>query len=274
MSTIAGGTVDVGPLALPRGNERPFHFEFVVDPYHRGAGAQGTFARVMYKRPFKPQPPDGGGESSSPSASLLATIAGLLDKFPGSIDKALLQKAVPFFLAQEVPVASGVLKTPASLFGDTNLRTGGTSMEFGFELADVPRAAAILGDAAEQHLYAGILAFRFVRTSLATLAFTRSPRIASAADAAPRIVCTVETDSLSSAGTAAAMNAFWANLDAAGVPYTLHWGQKLRLDAAWVSKAYGPALEAWRAQRRQWLPTAQAQRLFSSDTSDALGLST
>ena len=147
-------------------------------------------------------------------------------------------------------------------------------MELGFELSDVPRAASLLGDAAEQNLYAGILAFRFVRTSRATLAFTRSPRAASASDDTARIVCTVETDALSSNGTAAAMDAFWAKLDAAGIPYTLHWGQKLRLDAAWVRRAYGPALDAWLAQRRTWLPTPQALRLFSSDVTAALGLST
>jgi len=147
-------------------------------------------------------------------------------------------------------------------------------MELGFELADVPRAAAILGDAAEQNLYAGVLSFRFVRTSLATLAFTRSPNVALASDESPRIVCTVETYALSTDGTTAALDAFWTNLDAANVPYTLHWGQKLRADAAWVREAYGPALDTWLAQRRKWLPTADARRLFSSDILDLMGLST
>jgi hypothetical protein len=274
MKSIAGGTIDVGVLQLPTGEERPYHFEFVVDPYHRGDGEAGAFARVMFSRPFNQPAPVAGSQTATPSAGLLGTIAGLLDKFPGVVDRALLEAAVPFFLAQEVPIVSGAIATPAFIFGDTTLRTGGTSMELGFELADVPRAAAILGDTAEQNLYAGILAFRFVKSSVATLAFTRSPRIANASDTTPRTICTIETDALSTNGTTVALNAFWKNLDSAGIPYTLHWGQKLRQDAGWVRKAYGPALDAWLAQRRKWLPTTDARHLFSSDLLDTMGLST
>ncbi|HTA92226.1 MAG TPA: FAD-binding protein [Polyangiaceae bacterium] len=273
MQLIAGGVIDTAPLALPPGNERPFHFELVVDPYHRADGANGVCARVMYKRKFAPQPPDPGGVSSTPSAGILGTIAGLLDKFPGPIDRAALEAAVPFFLSLEVPTVSGRIATPAAIFGDTSLRTGGISMELGFELADVPRAADILCDAADQNLYAGILAFRFVKSSTATLAFTRSPNVTRAAEKA-RIVCTVETDALSTDGTTNAMNAFWANLDSANVPYTLHWGQKLRQDPSFLKKAYGPSLATWLAQRTKWLPTPDARHLFSSDLLDTMGLST
>ena len=273
LRSIAGGNIDVGVLQLPPGNERPHHFEFVVDPYHRAVGQAGVVARVMYRRPFHAPPPPGGGVSATPSPGLLGFIAGLLDAFPGPIDRLVLENAIPSFLAQLVPVVSGVISTPAAIFGDTSLRTGGISMELGFELGDVPRAAAILADAAEENLYAGVLAFRFVKSSRATLAFTRSPNAARAADAGSRIVCTVETDALSTDGTAAALQAFWTNLDAANIPYTLHWGQKLRDEAAWVRRAYGPAVDAWLTQRRRWLATASARRLFSSDLLDTLGLS-
>jgi hypothetical protein len=271
MQLIAGGVVDLGRIGLPPGSERPLHVEFVVDPYHRADGAGGVRARVMYRRPFVSQPPQPGGVSSSPSASALGKIAGLLDHFAGPIDKALLRAAVPFFLDQQVPIVPGKTDTPAAIFGDSSLRTGGISTEIGLELADVPRAAVLLADAAEHNLYAGILAFRFVRSSGATLAFTRSPNAARASEAR-RIVCTVETDALSTEGTMKALEAFWGALDQANIPYTLHWGQKLRENAAWVSKAYGPALGAWLAQRHAWLPTASARRLFSNDVLDELGL--
>jgi hypothetical protein len=274
MQAIAGGAINVGALHLPPGQERPFHFEFVIDPYHRADGDKGVRARVMYKRPFHAPPAAPGSVSSTPSVGLLGAIASLLDHLPNTVDKIALKAAVPFFLGQAVPDVNGVLGTPAVIFNDTSLRTGGISMELGFELADVPRAAAILADTAEQNLYAGVLAFRFVKSSVATLAFTRSPNIASASDATPRTICTVETDALATQGSAAALDAFWKNLDSANVPYTLHWGQKLREDAAWVRKAYGSALDAWLAQRRKWLPTADARRLFSSDLTNRLGLST
>jgi len=273
MEAVAGGALRFDLLGLPPGNERPYHFEFVLDPYHLADGAGGAFARVMYRRPYVPQPPVAGSVTPTPSAGVLGVIGGLLDDLPAGIDRLALEAAIPKFLALEVPLVNGAVSTPAHIFGDTSLRTGGISMELGFELDDVPRAAQILANAAQRNLYAGVLAFRFVRASTATLAFTRGPRNIAAGTTEPRTICTVETDALTSNGTDAAMNAFWQDLDAANVPYTLHWGQKLRQDPAWVRKAYGPALDAWVAARRRFLPTAQARRLFSSDFLDALGMS-
>jgi hypothetical protein len=273
MQSVADGVLNFDIFQLPPGGERPHHFEFIVDPYNRKNGELGVRARVMYKRPFKPQPPDAGGVSSSPSAGLLGKIAGLLDDSPGTIDKLVLKKAVPFFLDSQVVSASGIVSTPAAIFGDSSLRTGGTSMELGFELSDVPRAATLLAEVAEKNLYAGILAFRFVQSSAATLAFTRSPDAARASSTESRTVCTVETDSLTTDGTMAALNDFWTSLDAAKIPYTLHWGQMLRQDAAWVRKAYGSAVDDWLEQRRLWLPSPGARRLFSSDLLDKMGLS-
>jgi hypothetical protein len=79
-------------------------------------------------------------------------------------------------------------------------------------------------------------AFLFVVAALLTL-LGLFANIASASDTTSRTICTVETDALATQGSAAALNAFWKNLDSANVPYTLHWGQKLRQDAAWVRKA-------------------------------------
>jgi hypothetical protein len=269
-----GDGIDATPLGLPRGGERPFHFEFVVDPYHLGAGENGARARVMYKAAFVQQPPaPAGGTLFAPSADILGKIGSLLDAAPAKLDAAALRFLVPKLLDGSIPEISGVIGTPAIVFGDTTLRTGGTSMELGFELPDVPRAAEILGHAAQDNLYAGILAFRFVKASQATLAFTRGTR----QDNNPpdRTICTVETDACSSDGTTAAMAAFWRELDAAKINYTLHWGQVLRQDDQWVRKAYGDdAVDSWLAKRREWLPTQAAQRLFSSDLLDALGLST
>jgi hypothetical protein len=272
LACVANADIDATSLGLPPGSARPFHFEFVVDPYHRGSGESGAFARVMYKVPFGAQTAAAGGIISTPTPAILGEIGSLLNSLPAVIDRAAIKLALPPFLAQQVPPTWGAIATPAVVFGDTTLRTGGVSMELAFELSDVPQAAAILGETAEDNLYTGVLAFRFVRASRATMAFTRGPR----GDTLPpdRIVCTVETDALNSNGTTAAMKAFWSSLDAAGVPYTLHWGQALRQDAAWVRDAYGVAADEWRAKRREWLSTPQAQRLFSSDIIDALGLST
>jgi hypothetical protein len=46
----------------------------------------------------------------------------------------------------------------------------------------------------------------------------------------------------------------------------------LRLDPAWIRRAYGTDLDDWLSARRSWLGPA-GRRTFSSDWLDRLGLS-
>jgi hypothetical protein len=56
-----------------------------------------------------------------------------------------------------------------------------------------------------------------------------------------------------------------------GIPYTLHWGQCLRAEAAFIRQSFGERVDAWLAARRQFLSPA-ARRTFANDLLVACGL--
>ena len=60
-------------------------------------------------------------------------------------------------------------------------------------------------------------------------------------------------------------------LDAAGVPFTLHWGKSIEtLSREHVERVYGADLTRWRTARRTLLPDAKLAHTFSNDVVDAL----
>lgn len=264
LSALVDGAFDFAPLRLPDGAARPYHVEFIVNPYADASEPDGVAARVLYRRPWAAAPPAGGGVTAAFSADLIARVgelAHVLGALPG-VGDAVLKAAVKLFLDQLVPDASGLLASPAVHFGDSTLQPGGVSTELGVASTDVHRTLAALLRVARQTGYAGVFALRFVRPSEATLAFTRHGPL----------TCAIETPSIKTPGTEAAIPAFWSALTQAGVPYTAHWGQLFPKDPAWVKAAYGAAADDWRAAREGWLVTPTARRMFSNDLLDRLQL--
>jgi hypothetical protein len=61
-------------------------------------------------------------------------------------------------------------------------------------------------------------------------------------------------------------------LDAAGIPYTLHWGQMNNFTPDRVGKMYGAARDQWVASRQQLLAAPGLQSVFSSAFLQGCGL--
>lgn len=61
-------------------------------------------------------------------------------------------------------------------------------------------------------------------------------------------------------------------LEAAGIPFTLHWGKFNNLTPARVAADYGNDRVRWKAVRDRLLPTAEDRRLFATDELRAFGL--
>lgn len=60
-------------------------------------------------------------------------------------------------------------------------------------------------------------------------------------------------------------------LDAAGIPFTRHWGKYNQLDAARVTLDYGPELQRWKQVRDRLLPGADL-KIFRAPALDRIGL--
>jgi hypothetical protein len=251
-------TLEVARLRLPGGATLPFHFEVVLHPYRTQPGARGAYVRVLYKRPYQPVPsPPGPTVFSSPGDDLLGLIGTLSDTVPQLIPAALdtvLQQQLP-------PTVTPVLGSHGQIFGSTTITGRAMSTEIGVALPDAGRAVEAILAVAAAFPFAGTVALRYVKASPALLALTHF---------AP-ITCTIELPAVESARTQQAFERIWAELDQRGIIYTLHWGQCLRPEPAFIRRAFGPRVDDWLAARRHFLGEV-GRRTFANDLLMACGL--
>ncbi|HXO75879.1 MAG TPA: hypothetical protein VN824_11600, partial [Puia sp.] len=90
--------------------------------------------------------------------------------------------------------------------------------------------------------FAGLFAYRFIKKSNATLAFTRFP-----------FTCVLELDATFSDETKAFYTAVWKKLEDEGIPFTFHWGKMNELDPTRIKNMYGADADAWISARNQLL---------------------
>jgi hypothetical protein len=103
--------------------------------------------------------------------------------------------------------------------------------------------------------FAGILAFRFVKATRATLGFTHYDPS-----------CVVELDGVFSNQTQIFYEAFWGALEEQQIPHSFHWGKMLRLDNQRIRKMYSDdKVNAWMSARRAILRDAATRKIFTND---------
>lgn len=201
--------------------------------------------------------PSGSTVVTSPGDDLLGFMGSLSDAVP-----QLIPAALDTVLQEQLqPTERPVLGTHGQIFGATSIRGHAMSTEIGVALPDAGRAVEAILEVAAAHPFAGTVALRYVKASPALLAFTYL---------AP-ITCTIELPAVGSARTAQAFERIWAALDQRGIPYTLHWGQCLRRDAAFIRRAFGARVDAWLAARRDFLGPVGC-RTFANDLLTDCGL--
>jgi FAD/FMN-containing dehydrogenase len=255
------GTLDVGSLQLKGGNELPYHFSVVVDPYAAAADQRGAYVTWMFKRPFEqiPAPPE-DVVTTVPGDDLLAVIGRISDVVPG-----LIPAVVANLLSSEMPTdLSGKQRaTHGATFGATNLTPGGLSCELGVAIADAPRAVDAVIQIAQQHKFGGAIALRFVPPSNAFLAFTKF---------AP-FTCTIELVMVASDRSREAYERIWDALEQQQIPHTFHWGQCMRPNFQQLQQAFGDRLQQWLGARRDFL-RQQGRRTFANDLLRSWGIDT
>jgi hypothetical protein len=242
---IPATTLDVSSLGLPRGPELPFHFEVVLNPYRLGYGEQGAFVRFMYKRLLgpteaipKPELPPSGLQPSEDLVGIAGTVA---DVVPAAIPSLLQSQLVS---AME-PIGAAAVRTGThgQIFGDTLKTNGGSSIEIGVPLERVAEAMGLILGVCQAMPFGAPLALRYVRSSPASLAFTRFGKV----------TCAMEMPGIDSQRTRDAFAEIARRFAASDIPHSYHWGQVLPLEPEWVKRAFGPRRDAWLAARRRFL---------------------
>jgi hypothetical protein len=250
------GTLAVDSLGLPGGAALPFHFEIAVNPYRMGKGENGAFVRFMYKRPggtpAPPRPLPGGVRPGDDLLGIIGTLSDGLEPAIPDLVTALMNGNLPAYEA--------VRATPGYTFGPTSIRGRGVSTEMGFQLQHIRAAVELIANVAQSYPFAGVVAVRYVKASQALLAFTQYEP-----------TCTIEIQAVDGARSAEAYKRIWSGLDAAGIPFTFHWGQVLPYEPARYRKAYGGRAERWLAAKARVLSPA-GRRLFSNELVRGVGL--
>jgi hypothetical protein len=249
-------TLDFTTLALPSPGEKPFHFEVVINPHDMNNGAYVT---IMYKRPYRdsythPTPAQGG---LGPGDDVLGVIGSVGDAAPG-----LVPTLVNTFVGKTYKEYTKQEGTPGEIFTWNTTHGKAMSTEIGLAFEQSSKALdCVLAAHQSAGPFGGLIAFRFVKKSPATLAFTRFP-----------YTCTIELPGTFSNRSEQFFRQVWKELDNAGIPYTLHWGQQNDLSAARVRRMYGDAsVNEW-IQSRRTLLNDKMRAVFSSPFLESCGL--
>ena len=240
---------------IPNGNERPFHFQAVIDQYNLDGGA---YATIMYKRPYTNnyQPPVDDFNKAGPGDDMAAVVGIITDIVP-----ALTHLLVSKLVKTSYTLYEGDLGTSGEIFRNNNIRGRLLSTAIGIPLDRVWDVNDMLIELNKtEGPFSGIFSYRYVKKSEATLAFTRFDP-----------TCILELDGAESGTTRSFYNAVWNELEARNIPYSFHWGKIHNLDETKTRKMYGVSMDKWIEQRNKIMPP-EAMRIFNTQSLKDCGL--
>lgn len=252
----AMNTLDFSKLDLPMKNEDPYHFEVVFNLHDLKGGANVT---TIYKRPYKPD---------YKKAPLILDHFGVGDDMLSVV--GTLSDAVPLLVPTLVKtLVDNFYVTPmdevgtlGEIFRATDVRGKGTSTEMGISHSDSSESfERILSVHDKKGPYAGIIAYRYVKKSDATLAFTCFDKTA-----------TIEMQAVYSDRTQDFFNGVWQEFDNAGINFTMHWGQVNNLTPTRVRAKWGDErVDEW-LDARKTLLSNKVRAVFNSPFMKQVGL--
>jgi FAD binding domain len=247
---------NIASLGLPITD--PYHLSVLVNPYKL---SQVVVTAMQKSVLTGVQPPSNNG-GYGPSNDVLHIIGAIGDMIPSSIPSIL--KAIDKLLKKQYPEYSGVKNLPGWTFGNgTTAGSGkGLSVELGVKASDALAAANVIFKVCQTTPFPGLVAFRYVKQTKATLGFTKYP-----------ITCAIELPATFAKETNKFYTALYAALDTAGIAYTFHWGQCNNLNSTNVRAKYGTAaIQKWLDARYTLLQTSDQQAMFANDFMRRLNL--
>lgn len=248
-------TLDFSNAQLPCGNERPFHFAVSINPYDLDKGA---YVYSFYKRPYRvnyPKPVS-NDEGIGPGDDAPCFIGRITNFIP-----ALVPVVVNKLLAGALKPYEKQMGTLGEIFNNTTLHGKLLSAAIGLPLNQVEKVTQILLELNKtEGPFAGLFAYRFIKKSKATLAFTKFD-----------FTCILELDGAFSDASKKFYTAVWNKLDEENIPFTFHWGKMNELNIDRIKRMYGSDADAWIAARNKLLD-ADSMKLFTNPLLKEWGL--
>jgi hypothetical protein len=146
-------------------------------------------------------------------------------------------------------------------FTGQDIPPGALALSYGVDCRQLPLALeTVLQTVQARGRVPCVVATRFVPKSSALLAMNRYPR-----------TCMIDVDGANVPAMGELLAECSGALEAAGVPFTLHWGKSIDyLNREYVERVYETDLTRWRTARRELLPDPVLSHTFSNDVVDAL----
>jgi FAD binding domain len=255
----AMNTLDFAGSGIPNPfGARPYFFQVILDPHRADIG----YTMVRYRTDCEPDfvPSYDQHTQTEPGTDVPRLIGSAIQMFPGARDIAvsLLMKD-QLRVREDTPAERA---TPGQVYTFTLAREGIASCGFAVPIGLTGRAIELAREAFAVHRSAPVVfTCRYGQRSPGTLSFVRFDPS-----------CVIDIDGIDTPATHLLMKLACDKFDAAGIPYTMHWGKTNHLTNARVRSGYGGAVDKWNAARRTLLPDPVERNLFSSPFIDAVGL--
>lgn len=240
---------------IPHGNERPFHFQIVINQYDLQSGA---YATVMYKRPYNNDynPPVPAVDKAGPGDDMPTVLGKITDLIPFVTPLIVNQGIKKGFLT-----FSNVLGTLGEIFTNNDIRGKVVSTAIGIPISFTNQVNSMLIELNKAHgPFSGIFSYRYVKKSDGLLAFTKFD-----------YTCIVELDGVESVITRNFYKLVWDELEKRKIPYTFHWGKINNLNPVRMQNMYSSGVQKW-IQARNQLMHADALKVFNNQVLADCGL--
>jgi FAD/FMN-containing dehydrogenase len=244
------------PVLRDPAGRQPYFFQPIIDP---NTADNEVLATVMYETPWQPgyRPNYNMSESSFGPGYDFLSVAGRLLDIAGPL--------VPVFSK----VASGALFDATSRTGSwgeifgykaprTKVASGSVAVPLDRALDTLDALIELNDDIGPAPLVFGC---RYVKKSPALLAMNRFDT-----------TFVVSVDGVFNNTSLQFFDAIPAKMDAAGIPFTQHWGKTNGYTPARTAAAFGADLTAWKDAREDLLPDPADRALFTNDYMRERGL--
>ena len=256
--------LDFSGLNLPQPASKLYHFQVTFNP-NEGTPPEEGALKVMFEDDYTDdyEPPVWDDAKPGPGASGLEVMGALIGAIPSPLTELVMPLLNAQVRAHLEPYA--ITGTFRDLFRGEIARGKVFASAVGVPLS---RSLDALLKAFETYANFGTVlpmtfTVRFVKGTQALLGFTKFDP-----------TCVLEIDGINTERTQEFANAVWANLEHAGIPFTMHWGKfNASLTPARVMNVYGENVQKW-IDSRETLLSQEVRSVFANDFLRSVGLAT
>lgn len=200
-----------------------YHFELAINPhsFKKDGVEKDVYLRIMYKLPYRPDyqkfDPTAKGRYTygDDVLGLIQSVLDGIEKVPGEkLELQLVPRLVNSLFKTAYDRPESALGTIGETFRNTIFRGRLFSAAFSFDRKQIPAIVDLFLELNKKLPFTGIMAFRFVKGTQATLGFARFEN-----------TCVLELDGAETQVNHQFTDRFARMLEERQIPYTIHWGK-------------------------------------------------